>query len=192
MNVKQFSEAMSAIDGKYVEETLRYQGKSRTSAWVKWGAAAACIAVFAGAVLLLPRLSAGLAAPVEGSMDGEIADVETVLNIYYLSESGEIESESVEVRCTAADVFNAWAALNGVSGVTVTGCLYDSGGTETVQGEATEYAPGSYFTLDLTVSAGFSAYAEGENDELLVESLRRTFFEYLSFDEFHLMIEEGG
>lgn len=47
MNAKKFSEAMSEIDNKYLDEAIRYKKKRRIKAlkngWIKWGAAAACV-----------------------------------------------------------------------------------------------------------------------------------------------------
>lgn len=45
MNAKKFSDAMSELDGRYVEEALDYKKKVKQPAWVRWGAAAACFAV---------------------------------------------------------------------------------------------------------------------------------------------------
>lgn len=54
MNAKTFSDAMSCLDDRYVEEALRYT-KKRT-AWVRRAAIAACVCVLAGVALLLaPR-----------------------------------------------------------------------------------------------------------------------------------------
>ena len=41
MNAKKFSDALSALDGRYVEEAARYRRKHGQSFWVRWGAAAA-------------------------------------------------------------------------------------------------------------------------------------------------------
>jgi hypothetical protein len=41
MNAKKFSDAMSELDTKYVDEALNYKKKSRKPVWVKWGAMAA-------------------------------------------------------------------------------------------------------------------------------------------------------
>lgn len=43
MNTKKFSEAMSEIDDKYVEEALNYKKKAQKNSWLKWGAMAACL-----------------------------------------------------------------------------------------------------------------------------------------------------
>ena len=47
MNAKKFSDAMSELDTKYVDEALNYKKKSKKPGWVKWGAMAACFAVIA-------------------------------------------------------------------------------------------------------------------------------------------------
>ena len=62
MNAKKLSEAVSALDGRYVEEAARYRRKHGQSFWVRWGAAAACLCLLAagGALLIQGR---GRAAP---------------------------------------------------------------------------------------------------------------------------------
>ena len=47
MNTKIFSDAMSEIDTKYVDEALGYKKKAQKSIWAKLGAAAACLAAVA-------------------------------------------------------------------------------------------------------------------------------------------------
>ena len=43
MNAKKFSDAMSELDTKYIDEALSYKKKAKMSIWVKWGAIAACL-----------------------------------------------------------------------------------------------------------------------------------------------------
>ena len=43
MNAKKFSDAMSELDTKYVDEALNYKKKEKKPAWMKWGAMAACL-----------------------------------------------------------------------------------------------------------------------------------------------------
>ena len=69
MNVKQFSDAMSELDSKYIDEAVNYQMKTRKPVWVSWGAIAACLClavavagVAAGAVM--PRLGKQDTVPV--------------------------------------------------------------------------------------------------------------------------------
>ena len=42
MNAKKFSDAMSELDTKYVDEALNYKKKSKRPVWIKWGTIAAC------------------------------------------------------------------------------------------------------------------------------------------------------
>ena len=42
MNSKKFSEAMSELDSKYVDEAVSYKKKAKKPIWAKWGAIAAC------------------------------------------------------------------------------------------------------------------------------------------------------
>lgn len=43
MNAKKFSEAMSELDTKYIDEALHYKKKAKKSGRMKWGALAACV-----------------------------------------------------------------------------------------------------------------------------------------------------
>ena len=43
MNAKKFSDAMSELDSKYVDEAINYKKKAQKSVWVKWGVMAACL-----------------------------------------------------------------------------------------------------------------------------------------------------
>ena len=43
MNAKAFSDAMSELDNRYIDEALNYKRKAKKSVWVKWGAIAACV-----------------------------------------------------------------------------------------------------------------------------------------------------
>ena len=53
MNLKQFLDAMGAVDDKYVSETLNYKKKIKKPIWIKWGSLAACFC----AVLALGMLN---------------------------------------------------------------------------------------------------------------------------------------
>ncbi len=177
--------ALGQVDGKYIEEASPVKQTKRPG-WLKWGAMAACLAVVIIAGSLISRIVPDTTAPNGGS---EIIMEVRDLNIYYLSENGTIENKSVEVRCTPENIFYEWAALNNISGVTFVSCVYDDNGNEQMQGEMVEHTSGSYFALELTVSAEFSSYAESEQGDLLIQSLRQTFYEYISFDNFNLIIE---
>lgn len=47
MNPKKFSEAMSEIDSKYVDEAIRYKRTGKKRSWIRWAASAACFALVA-------------------------------------------------------------------------------------------------------------------------------------------------
>ena len=47
MNAKKFSDAMSELDTKYVDEALNYKKKAKKPGWIKWGTMADCFAVIA-------------------------------------------------------------------------------------------------------------------------------------------------
>ena len=44
MNAKKFSDAMSELDSKYIDEAINYKKKAKKPRWIKWGALAACFA----------------------------------------------------------------------------------------------------------------------------------------------------
>ncbi len=58
-----------------------------------------------------------------------------------------------------------------------------------MQGDVAEHITGNHFTFDLTVSAEFSVYAESEHGNLMIQSLRQTFCEYIFIDDFNLIID---
>ena len=184
MKEKRLLKAMSKVDGTYVEEAFPTRQTKKTG-WLKWGAMAACLAV----VIIVGSLISRIPPDTTGLSGGEVVTEVKNLKIYYLSENDAIESESVEVSCTPENRFYEWAALNNISGVTFVSCVYDDNGSEQIQGEMVEHTSGNYFTLELTVSAEFSSYAESEQGDLLVQSLRQTFYEYVAFDDFNLIIE---
>ncbi len=45
MNSKKFSEAMSEIDNKYINEVILYKKRTKKFSWLKWGVIAACFVV---------------------------------------------------------------------------------------------------------------------------------------------------
>ena len=59
MNAKKFSDAMSELDTKYVDEALNYKKKAgkkkKKQNWTKWGAMAACLCLVIVGAFALPR-----------------------------------------------------------------------------------------------------------------------------------------
>ena len=56
MNAKKFSDAMSELDTKYVDEALNYKKKAKKPIWVKWGAIAACLCLIAVVIITVPSI----------------------------------------------------------------------------------------------------------------------------------------
>ena len=55
MNAKKFSDAMSELDTKYVDEALNYKKKEKKPGWIKWGAIAACLCLIVAGAFTLPH-----------------------------------------------------------------------------------------------------------------------------------------
>lgn len=56
MNAKKFSDAMSELDSKYIDEALDYKKKAKKPVWVKWGAMAACLCLIVVAIITVPSM----------------------------------------------------------------------------------------------------------------------------------------
>ncbi len=173
MKKEDFFEVLGELDDDIVKGAKTPMKKKMN--WKAWGAMAACLAMVT--VIMV------------GSITLNETMVETgYIKIYYLSENGAIENKSVELPCNPEDIFNKWAVLNNISDVMFVHCTYDDGGSEKQQGDLTEYTAGNYYTLDLTVSTEFSSYAESEQGDLLIQSLRQTFCGNNYIDDFNLII----
>ena len=62
MNTKTFSNAMSELDTKYVEESLNYKKRAKQPVWLKWGAVAACLCLLAAGGIMFAQ-NGGSAVP---------------------------------------------------------------------------------------------------------------------------------
>ena len=194
MKTKTFSNALGEIGDQYVSEAISYSAAKKKNSWMKWGAMAACLClVVVGAVLPMVNNE-----PQPGQGTGEIMINTKNLDIYYVAENGTIESKNIEVTCTAEAIFNEWATLNGITDVTLIDCAFDNGAVENVKGDKdnpetpVEHKGTDYYTLTLTLSAEFKEYAESDNGNLLIDSLKETFYNYNHFDEFDLIMPVRG
>ena len=59
MNSKKFSEAMSELDSKYVDEAINYKKKAKKPVWVKWGVVAACLCLVVVGTVYFTRYNDG-------------------------------------------------------------------------------------------------------------------------------------
>jgi hypothetical protein len=168
--------------------------------------AAACLAlaavVFAAPGLLdtlTPGRPAGeIAVAKQETVDGRepaFAVLEKDLDIYYINDAGELVNDIYIIRYADEDVFAKWAQLNNIQGVTLVKCVYDNNGVEIWHGSpddpntVVEYRVGDRTDLTLTLSGEFAAYADGAEGQLLIESLKKTFYDFHYFDTFELIIE---
>ena len=105
MNVKKFSDAMSELDTKYVDETLNYKKKSKQPVWIKWGAMAACLCLIVVAIITVPSMlnPGGNENEIPGGIAGSDQDIPEnalqfhddtkTIEVTYLVYSSEISRE---------------------------------------------------------------------------------------------------
>lgn len=91
MNAKKFSDAMSELDSKYIDEALNYKkkvkksrGKTNEYSWMKWGAMAACLCLVVVGALTISDLQDNLSE--QGTME----------QIYTLPQAETMSVELVE------------------------------------------------------------------------------------------------
>ena len=75
MNAKKFSDAMSELDTKYIDETLNYKKKEKKNGWIKWGAMAACLCLMVVAAI-----------PIVNHFNNSVTDIEPLVE-YSLEEA---------------------------------------------------------------------------------------------------------
>lgn len=56
MNMKKFSDAMSELDTKYIDEALNYKKYAQKPILVKWGAIAACLCFVTVVLIIVPSI----------------------------------------------------------------------------------------------------------------------------------------
>ena len=74
MNAKKFSDAMSELDNKYIDEALNYKKKVKKPIWIKWGAmVASLLLVF---TMSVPALAAADFGPAYVEYVYDLSDVD--------------------------------------------------------------------------------------------------------------------
>lgn len=89
MNSKKFSEAMSELDNKYIDEAIHYKKKAKKPVWVKLGVVAACLALAIGSIFNPFHESMVVAAYAYGT-DEEITKAGAVMNSGTINDKGEM------------------------------------------------------------------------------------------------------
>lgn len=94
MNSRKFSDAMSELDNKYVNEALNYNrpGKVQKPGRTKWYAMAACLAIIVAIGGLLTHFSSGMSVRVYAhGTDEEITGAGAVISTGTISDTGEMK-----------------------------------------------------------------------------------------------------
>ena len=115
MNSKKFSEAMSELDSKYVDEAVNYKKKAKKPIWAKWGAIAACLVLVC--VVAIPLFSHNNSVTTPG-----IADAAPMIyvndTLYKQSTSqtsfNELKDDFVYLGVIESDVTNFQGTNDGV------------------------------------------------------------------------------
>ena len=167
MQVKQFFDAMGELETKYVQEALTYKKPVRRSAWMRWGAAAACF------VLAAVLLAAGILPPLAGM----------TVTAYAAGTDAEIPSAGAAF---ATGTINEDGTLSGYplmfylrgSGIEIVRFSCKSGQIRftDLTGQRDEYG----FAQNFTVTYGAAAGDETDYPSLLVEWLPRPMMEALA------------
>ena len=106
MNSKKFSEAMSELGSKYVDEAIHYKKKkNKKPFWIKLGAVAACLAIVIAVGGILAPFSGGMivSACAYGT-DEEITTAGAVMNSGTISDSGEMKGQPLMFYLSGKDI----------------------------------------------------------------------------------------
>lgn len=106
MNSKKFSEAMSELGSKYVDEAIHYKKKkNKKSFWIKLGAVAACFAIVIAAGGILTPFSGGMIVSAYAyGTDEEITTAGAVMNSGTISDSGEMKGQPLMFYLSGKDI----------------------------------------------------------------------------------------
>ena len=117
MNSKKFSEAMSELDTKYVDEAISYKKKTKKPIWVKWGVVAACLAlVCVAAISLFPHNNDSVTTPGISDAAPMIYVNDTLYKQSTLQTSfNELKDDFVYLGVIESDVTN-FQGTNGTRG----------------------------------------------------------------------------
>ena len=206
MNSDKIFHAIGQIsDDKIMEADTAAASKSSRNTMLKWGSLAACLALAIALTIAIPltqrntSVDPAIQDPGPDTAIGEVAELYDDLNIYFVTGENTLTYESVFIRYTPEDVFQKWAKLNNIRGVTLINYLLDSNGFETTHGDPgnpdamVPYTVGDRFTIEITLSSEYQNYADGEDGVVLAESLEMTFREYhkhIDIAEFSLIISQ--
>lgn len=96
MNPKKFSEAMSEIDNKYVDEAIRYKKVGKKHSWTRWVASAACLA-------LIIAVAVSIVDQVQNQI--KLSDNSSNVTVRYTSKPFFMQSSSSLIFLTEEELF---------------------------------------------------------------------------------------
>lgn len=105
MNAKKFSEAMSELDSKYIDEAIHYKKKTRKPIWVKLGTVAACLALvlYVGRMLVPSHGDMVVLAYAYGT-DEEITTAGAVMSSGTINDTGEMRGHPLMFYLSGKDI----------------------------------------------------------------------------------------
>lgn len=105
MNSKKFSEAMSELDSKYIDEATGYKKKTRKTVWVKLGAAAACLALvlYVGNILVPSHEGMIVLAYAHGT-DEEITTAGAIMSSGTITDKGKMKGHPLSFYLSGKDI----------------------------------------------------------------------------------------
>lgn len=105
MNSKKFSEAMSGLDSKYIDEAINYKKKTRKTVWFKLGAAAACLALvlYAGNTLVPPHEGMIVLAYAYDT-DEEITTAGAIMSSGTITDKGKMKGHPLSFYLSGKDI----------------------------------------------------------------------------------------
>ena len=156
MNVKKFSDAMSELDSKYIDEALNYKKKAKKPGWIKWGAVVACLCVVISLSVIIP-LVLQQSEPEQLTTGGhlEIISVELI-------EWQDSGFRGIVVDTGNSDIFPVGAKLT---------VVFREYNTEIVLDDGTSYGYGDIQTDDINweigsvVEVSFGVYEKYDADK---------------------------
>ena len=106
MNSKKFSEAMSELGSKYVDEAIHYKKKkNKKPFWIKLGAVAACFAIVSDVGCILATFSCVMIVSAYAyGTDEEITTAGAVMNSGTISDSGEMKGQPLMFYLSGKDI----------------------------------------------------------------------------------------
>lgn len=191
-----------------VEETFVKKAKEnqriRKPVWFLIVPVAACLALtfylMLGDLVQIDRGLCSGAGPASVEPDGADSGGESGAEykevwIYYV-ENGEMAGERQYLPAQVSEIFNAWRQQNKIGDeVELLDCQMESysetGAPQSSEEGIDSHENEDYCVLYVTVSKNLETYYHNGNEELLLESLKKTMTEYsgLEWDEYHLLLK---